>query len=75
MRRYVIGTDYEYESKPQDLRDIYGSQPLGRSTGPHGIKPDGVIRNGATGRAVYIEIKRQRAAGNAHERACPRNPR
>lgn len=70
MRNYVIDTDYEYESKPNDLRGIYGSQP-GRGSGkPHGILPEAVIRNKTTGRAVYIEVKRQRAAGNAHERAC-----
>lgn len=68
MRAYVTDTDYEYENKPWDLRDIYGSQP--NSARPHGIVPDAVIRSRSTQRAVYIEVKRQRAAGNTHERAC-----
>ncbi len=29
-----------------------------------------MVRNVRTGRAIFVEIKRQRAAGNAHERAC-----
>ncbi len=29
-----------------------------------------MIYNTRTGRAIFVEIKRQRAAGNAHERAC-----
>lgn len=68
MQNYVIGTDYEYEYKPNDLRGIYGLQPGAQR--PHGILPEAVIRSRTTGRAVYIEVKRQRAAGNAHERAC-----
>ena len=32
-------------------------------------QPDHAIR-GPNGTAIYVEIKRQRAAGNAHERAC-----
>ena len=71
MQNYVIDTDYEYEYKPKDLRGIYGLQPSGRrGEQPHGILPEAVIRSKTTGRAVYVEVKRQRAAGNAHERAC-----
>lgn len=62
MRKYCIGTDLSYASKPRDLSEMYGPR--------HGIAPDGVIRNTKSGRAVYVEIKRQRNAGNAHERAC-----
>ena len=53
---------YKIEEKPYDLRQIYGTR--------RGIVPDFVIRNECTGRSVYIEIKRQHARGNAHERAC-----
>lgn len=68
MQRYVIDTDYSYESKPGDLRGIYGtSATTGR---PHGVVPDAAIRSRSTGRTVYIEVKRQREKGNAHERAC-----
>lgn len=68
MSRYVIDTGYEYRYKPNDLTAIYGSHSGG--SGPHGIKPEAVIRSKTTERAVYVEIKRQRAGGNAHERAC-----
>lgn len=62
MRLYCIGTEFRYISKPRDLREIYGRS--------HGIVPEAVIRNSRTNRAVYVEVKRQRNAGNAHERAC-----
>ena len=62
MRLYCTGTEYRYTSKPRDLREIYGRS--------HGIVPEAVIRNSRTNRAVYVEVKRQRNAGNAHERAC-----
>ena len=48
MRAYVIGTDYEYDSKPRDLRDIYGSQPLSSGAASHGIQPDAVVRSRST---------------------------
>ena len=37
---------------------------------PHGISPEFEIRNPANNKAVFVEIKRQKAEGNAHERAC-----
>lgn len=52
--------------RPTDLNCIYGMHASGR---PHGVMPDHAIR-GPTGRTIFVEIKRQRAAGNAHERAC-----
>ena len=61
LDRYADG-DMEYVHKPSDLRGIYGRQ--------HGIRPDGMIVNRANGRRVFVEMKCQRAAGNAHERAC-----
>ena len=54
------------EPRPKDLAGIYGTNASGR---PHGVRPDSVVR-GSSGKAVFVEIKRQRAAGNAHERAC-----
>ena len=67
MRKYVIGTGYEYESQPDDLNAIYGSPP--QSQRPHGIRPDAVIRSMKTRRAVFVEVKQQ-TVGNAHDRAC-----
>ena len=68
MLNYLFGTDYEYRRKPQDLKAIYGKNPYtGR---PHGIVPEAVIRSRITGRAIYVEVKRQGNEGNAHERAC-----
>lgn len=58
---------FETSYKPTDLNGIYGRHATGR---PHGIVPEYVIRNVKTGKAIFVEIKRQRAAGNAHERAC-----
>lgn len=54
------------EPRPKDLAGIYGTHASGR---PHGVMPDSAVR-GPSGKAVFVEIKRQRAAGNAHERAC-----
>ena len=61
----VLTTRY----KPKDLQGIYGER-MARKIQPHGIHPDYMIRNKKTGRAIFVEIKRQRADGNAHERAC-----
>jgi len=68
MQNYLLGSEFEYAYHPTDLNAIYGVQPNGMC--PHGIVPEYVIRHRGTQRAVYVEIKRQRAAGNAHERAC-----
>ena len=62
MRKHLIGTDFSIEDKPRDLAGIYGRS--------RGIRPDHAIRNRKTRKSVYVEVKRQRAAGNAHERAC-----
>ena len=58
------------EYNPKDLHGIYGEKMSGNKMNPHGIRPDYMIRNKETGQAIFVEIKRQRAAGNAHERAC-----
>ena len=50
--------------KPKHLRNLYGPQKQ------WGVEPDFAIENTATGRIIFVEIKRQHAAGNAHERAC-----
>ena len=71
MRAHLEGAPFEVAAKPTDLAGIYGAltDARGRER-PHGIRPDYAIRGVASGRTVYVEIKRQRAAGNAHERAC-----
>ena len=86
-----IGTDYSIISKPKDFRSIYVDYPLDDQTLSeiytpekpvtwHGVLPDYAITNKATGKTIYIEVKRQdgwvegkpRSAGrgNAHERSC-----
>ena len=55
------GTVYSLVSQPKDLAKIYGTR---------GIRPDFAIANKLTDRTMWVEIKRQQAAGNAHERAC-----
>lgn len=71
MEGHLEGSNFETVHKPPDLRGIYGTR-IGkdRKERPHGIHPEYAIRNAATGKAMYVEIKRQRASGNAHERAC-----
>lgn len=62
MQRHLEGTDFTIEDKPQDLASIYGQD--------RGIRPDHAIRSAVSGKCVYVEMKRQRRRGNAHERAC-----
>ncbi|MBC6437207.1 MAG: MunI family type II restriction endonuclease [Rhodobacteraceae bacterium] len=67
MKMYLKQSGFELIHKPKDLKGIYGVRTTGR---PHSIIPEFMIRNPSNGRAVFVEIKRQKAAGNAHERAC-----
>lgn len=68
IQRAIEGSvDLVADSKPSDLAGMYGWRSSGRK---HGIKPDYAIRRRSTGRTMYVEIKRQQAKGNAHERAC-----
>ena len=70
LREHFEETAFRIEDKPKDLANIYGAiTTRGRRSG-HGVRPDHSIRNLETRKIVYVEIKRQRAAGNAHERAC-----
>lgn len=65
---YLRDTEFEVTERPDSLQGIYGRHDgTGR---PHGIIPESVIRNTKNGKMIWVEIKRQRAAGNAHERAC-----
>ncbi len=59
-------TKMEVVARPGDLRGNYGSHP--RAGKPHGIRPDHGIYS-PNGRAVFVEIKRQRAFGNPHEKS------
>ena len=52
------------DKKPSDLAKIY----IASNEAKYGIKPDFAIRTG--NRTIYVEVKRQGAKGNAHERAC-----
>ena len=54
---------YRVEKKPQRLKRLFGD-------GQWGVAPDAAVTSQETGRTVFVEVKRQRAAGNAHERAC-----
>lgn len=67
LRSHLDPSEWILQKKPSDLGGIYGYHESGR---PHGIKPDYLIRHSETGRSIFVEIKRQRAFGNAHERAC-----
>ena len=65
MLHYLIDLPIAGVENPKDLRGIYNN-----GCSRHGIAPDYVLRHRDTNRAVFVEIKRQRAKGNAHERAC-----
>ncbi|MBC6440237.1 MAG: MunI family type II restriction endonuclease [Rhodospirillales bacterium] len=71
MEAHLENTGFSTVHKPKDLAGIYGRRTGkdGRSR-LHGIHPEYAIKNTTTGKSIYVEIKRQRAAGNAHERAC-----
>ena len=85
------GTSFQIISRPKEFRQIYvdvalSGEILSEIFTPdepvkvHGIVPDYKITNSETGRALYVEVKRQdgwvegkpRSAGrgNAHERCC-----
>ena len=70
MEMHLSGTHYRTEYKPVSLRGIYGTRSAGGKQRPHGIRPEYAITNELNGKSIFVEIKRQRAAGNAHERAC-----
>lgn len=60
---YLADTrQYSIDVKPRDLAKLYRGQ--------WGAVPDLAVRNAARGTTVWVEIKQQAAAGNAHERAC-----
>lgn len=68
LSMHLRGSDLKAIKKPRSLRGIYG---VHEKTGqPHGILPEYEIRNRQNGKIIWVEIKRQRAQGNAHERAC-----
>lgn len=63
LAEYLQGDDsYSLEVKPKHLRGAYRER--------WGPVPDLAIGNRVTGKRIWIEIKQQNAAGNAHERAC-----
>ncbi len=84
------GTSYRIVDKPKEFSRIYEDWPLPKEEERqiydpgiayrHGFQPDYSIENSATGRKIFVEIKRQdgwveglpRSAGrgNAHERLC-----
>lgn len=83
-------TEFEIRSKPREFSNIYADVQLSpeilnmiyspNETWRHGVIPDYAIDNRATGKTLYVEVKRQdgwvegkpRSAGrgNAHERSC-----
>lgn len=59
---YLDKNKYKIEAHPRDLKNIYSEN--------HGIEPDFSILNVDTNKKIFVELKRQGAEGNAHERAC-----
>lgn len=71
MQMYLQDTPITATHKPNDLAGIYGQRRgADGKWRKHGVRPEFAFHNTETGKAIYVEIKRQRAAGNAHERAC-----
>src|SRR5579871_4731254 len=85
------GTQFRIRSKPSEFANIYLDVQLSPAelaaiyTPPvaisrHGLRPDYAIDNTATGKTLYVEVKRQDGwveggqrsdgRGNAHERSC-----
>lgn len=67
---HLQGSDLIGEDSPRDLRGIYGTNIWASGTQGHGIQPDFSIRSEKTSKIIFVEMKRQQARGNAHERAC-----
>ena len=67
MNQHLRSTVFTIEHMPLDLAEIYGSHGQNQR---HGIRPKFKIRNRTTNKSVFVELKRQKAGGNAHERAC-----
>lgn len=84
-------TEFELVRKPRKFLNLYLDVELSEaelseiyipkeSIRRHGFQPDCLIRNNATGKEIYVEIKRQDGwvenktrhdgRGNAHERLC-----
>lgn len=68
MDMHLAGSNIEAVHKPRDLKGLYGYQPSGNRK--HGIEPEFMLKNRDNNKKIYVEMKRQRAGGNAHERAC-----
>jgi hypothetical protein len=62
LHAILKSSEYEIIDKPAELRKMF--------SGEYGIVPEASIRNRATGRVMYFEVKKQGDAGNADERAC-----
>lgn len=77
MRQHLKGTEIEAIPKPKNLKGIYGSvetkrrgKAKGIRTTSYGIEPEYAFQHTGTNKMIFVEIKRQRPSGNAHERAC-----
>lgn len=58
--RYIV------EAQPSDLRRIFANE----GERALGVKPEAKIQSIETGRILFVEVKKQGPAGNAHERAA-----
>ena len=91
MKAHFKGADLKIRSKPSEFQEVYVGQHLTdevvaaiynppQKITRHGIRPDYAIDNSATGKTLYVEVKRQDGwveggkrsdgRGNAHERSC-----
>lgn len=89
FKEFFKGTEFKIRDKPKEFKNLYVGYELDELTlqeiytpdteiTKHGVSPDYAIDNTATGKTIYIEIKRQdgwveetdrkAGRGNAHER-------
>lgn len=66
--RQLLPASFTLTEQPRDLADLYGINPdTGRALG---VVPELKLTNTATGRYLYLEVKKQGRYGNAEERAA-----
>ena len=62
MDNYLSSSEFKVQSHPRCLTKIYQEK--------WGIVPEYKIQNLNTKKSIFVEVKRQKGGGNAHERAC-----
>jgi hypothetical protein len=60
--------EFLVSAQGSELDDVFGVNPdTGRALG---VRPEATITHVASGRSMFVEVKKQGSSGNAEERAC-----